>query len=99
MPGPPDSEVSARPVGGPALVYPESMIEQEREGSADIECTILPDGHTTNCVLVGTTGGGTAFGRAAMAYVGSAQYKPAFRNGKPITEEHHRLHIVFHLTK
>jgi hypothetical protein len=44
------------------------MIDQEREGSADIECTILPDGHTNNCQLVGTKGG-DAFGRAAMAYV------------------------------
>jgi protein TonB len=74
------------------------MIDQEREGSADIECTILPDGHTSNCQLVSTKGG-DAFGRAAMAYVVSAQYKPAFRNGKPITEEHHRLHIVFRLSK
>lgn len=91
-----DSEVSARPVAGPSLVYPQRMLDNDREGSADIDCTIEATGSTSNCVVVNSVGGST-FAQAALDYVSKAKYRPRVRNGVAVSEEHHRIHINFTL--
>ena len=92
----PDSEVSAKPIAGPPLVYPPRMLQAEREGKVDITCDVDTDGGTSNCAVTAAIGG-SAFTDAAMAYVQQARYKPAVRNGVPVKEPHHTFHIIFAL--
>lgn len=92
----PDSEVSAKPIAGPPLVYPPRMQQTGREGRVAITCDVDTDGSTSNCTVTAAMGG-DAFAEAAMAYVQRARYKPAIRNGVAIREQHHTFSIIFRL--
>jgi len=95
-PSVPDSEVSARPIAGPAMKYPPRMQDQGREGQVEVTCDVDAEGTTSNCV-VGNVVGGAAFSDAALAWVKLQRYKPAIRNGVAIAEPHHKFNIVFKL--
>lgn len=92
----PDSEVSAKPIAGPSLIYPPRMEQAGREGRVEIACDVDTDGGTSNCAVIAAVGG-DAFAEAAMAYVQRARYKPAIRNGVPVREQHHTFSIIFRL--
>jgi periplasmic protein TonB len=94
--GPPDTSVSARPVSGPALEYPERMQDLGREGSVRVTCDVQADGRTTNC-QISSVSGGSDFATAAMEYVTHARYRPAMHNGQPVPEPHHTFNITFKL--
>ena len=95
-PSVPDSDVSAVPIDkGKGLEYPRRMQDQQREGSADVECAVDTDGRTSNCSLVGVVGG-QAFGDSALAYVKQARFKPAIHNGVAISTNH-KWTIIFKL--
>jgi protein TonB len=86
-PAVPDSDVSAVPIDkGKGLSYPPRMLDQGREGSADVECAVDTDGKTSNCTLVSASA--PAFGDAALNYVKQARYKPAVHNGAAVATNH-----------
>ena len=96
-PSVPDSEVSARPISGGQPTFPPRMLDQGREGHVDVTCDVGADGSTSNCVVTGVTGG-QSFADSALAWVKTARYKPAIRNGVAIAEPHHTFNIVFKLS-
>jgi protein TonB len=83
----PDQDVSAKPIAGIPLKYPPRMQQQQREGSAVIDCTVDTTGHPSECKVVDARGG-DAFGEAALEFVQAARYHPAIHNGKATTEKH-----------
>lgn len=90
-----DAAASGRPIAGPPQpTYPEMLLEQGREGSVDMECTILTDGRAQGCRITASHGS-SRFTEAALAWVATVRYAPASHNGKPIPEHHHRIHIDF----
>jgi TonB family protein len=91
--GSPDSGVAR--IGGGAPVYPTSMIDQEREGSADAECTISATGAVMNCHLISVSGG-AAFGPSVLEFLKAQRYRPQIRNGHPV-QASYRYHFNFKL--
>jgi len=91
-----DTSASAKPISGPALVFPPRMQASGREGSVDVACDVETDGSTSNCEVISSSGG-SAFVDAAMDYVKHARYKPATHNGQAVKESHHRWTISFKL--
>jgi protein TonB len=82
-------------IGGGMPVYPPSMIDQEREGSADAECTISATGAVMNCNLISVSGG-AAFGPSVLAFLKAQRYRPQIRNGHPV-QASYRYHFNFRL--
>ncbi|GAJ28488.1 energy transducer TonB [Acidomonas methanolica] len=97
-PGPPvpDHAAGARPINGARPVFPEEMLEENREGSVTVACDISAQGYTSNCTVTNSSGG-HAFVEAAMDFLHKARYQPAVLNGQPVVEHHHVLHINFTL--
>lgn len=96
-PAPPrDVDVSERPISNAQPVYPPSLIDDEIEGTADVECDVDTTGHTSNCKIDSVTGS-SLFGASALAYAESNVYSPATHNGVPVTA-HRRWHLNFKLT-
>ena len=92
-PGPADSGVGR--IGNGKPVYPQSMVDQEREGSADAVCDVLPDGAVGDCRLLGVQGG-AAFGPAVLAFLKTQHFRPAIRGGQSVEAEY-RYHFDFKL--
>ncbi len=92
----PDQNVSERPLSNAKAVYPDSLVEDEVEGSADVECDVDTTGHTSNCKVDAVTGS-SLFGSSALNYAESNVYSPATHNGVPVTA-HRRWHLNFKLT-
>jgi protein TonB len=92
----PDAPVSAQPIGGNKLEYPQDMLDEEREGVVGVTCDVDVSGRTSNCAVTSVSGG-SSFARAAMSYVESARYRPAIRGGVPVPESHHTFRITFKL--
>lgn len=100
-PGPPspavaDHSAGASPINGAKPVFPEEMLEENREGSVTVACDIGTDGRTSNCAVMNSSGG-HAFVEAAMDFLRRARYQPAVTNGQAVVEHHHVLHINFAL--
>ena len=95
-PSVPDSEVGARAINNVKLTYPPRMLDQGREGQVEVTCDVDADGGTSNCV-VDQVQGGQPFADAALSYVNAAHYKPAIRNGVPVSEPRHKFNIAFKL--
>jgi len=91
----PDTDVSEQPIGGGAPVYPQEMLDDERQGSALVECTVGTDGKTSNCQLINSKGG-EAFGVSALQFAQTQTYRPAMHNGVAI-EKRKRWNLVFSL--
>jgi outer membrane biosynthesis protein TonB len=91
--GPSDSEVVR--VGSSKPIYPSSMVAQEREGSADAVCLVLPSGDAGECRLLSVQGG-SAFGPAVLTFLKNQRYHPAIRGGQPVESEF-RYHFDFKL--
>jgi protein TonB len=91
--GSPDSGVAR--IGGGMPVYPESMIDQEREGSADAVCTISATGAVMGCNLISVSGG-AAFGPSVLEFLKAQRYRPQIRNGHPV-QASYRYHFNFKL--
>lgn len=94
--GQPDRSAGSRPLNGVKLVYPEDMEAAGKEGRVILSCDVEPDGHTSNCHVVSSSGG-SSFREEALHYVNSARYQPATRNGVPVKETGHRYTISFKL--
>ncbi|GAB6855507.1 energy transducer TonB [Asaia astilbis] len=92
----PDHSAGASPINGARPVFPEEMLEENREGSVTVACDIGTDGRTSNCEVSNSTGG-HAFVEAAMEFLRKARYQPAVTNGQAVVEHHHTLHINFAL--
>jgi len=56
-------------------VYPAEMRAQGIEGDVILELTVLPDGSTSDIVVVKS--GGAEFDRAAKAQMSAAKFRPA----------------------
>jgi TonB family protein len=82
-------------ISGPALIYPQTLEESGREGSADVRCTVDADGTPNDCKIVELTGP-DGFGRSALAYIGGSLYHPARRDGVNVSEDM-TFHVVFRL--
>lgn len=80
----PDRPVSAKPVAGYPLTYPNSMLKQGIEGSAVAHCTVSVSGWTRDCRIASSTD--PAFADAALAYVSRARYLPAIKDGVPVED-------------
>ncbi len=78
-----DHDVSERPISGGTPVYPPSMVEAEREGSAKVSCYVDTEGRTSNCAVISVSGG-SAFGGSALAFVRARRYSPRTHNGQAI---------------
>lgn len=91
-----DHSAGATPINGARPVFPEEMLEENREGSVRMACDIGTDGRTSNCEVVHATGG-HAFIEAAKDFLRRARYQPAVVNGQPVVEHHHVLNINFTL--
>jgi TonB family protein len=89
-----DAPVGSR-IAGPALIYPQTLEETGREGSADVRCTIDAAGVPSDCSIVELTGP-DGFGRSALAYISGSTYHPARRNGANVSEDM-TFHVVFRL--
>jgi len=89
-----NQEVSARPVSGTRLIYPADMMNNGIEGAVDATCDVDVQGATSDCVVTKVEGS-MIFADAALAFVRSARYKPAVRDGIPVKEPHHVFTIKF----
>jgi len=91
----PDSDVSEVPLDHSTPVYPQQMLDDERQGSALVECTVGTDGRTSGCALLDTKGG-AAFGVSALQFAETRTYRPAMHNGVAI-EKRKRWNLLFSL--
>jgi len=91
----PDTDVSEQPIGGGAPVYPQEMLDDERQGSALVECTVGTNGRTSGCQLISSKGG-EAFGVSALQFAQTQTYRPAMHNGVAI-EKRKRWNLEFTL--
>ncbi|NVN05416.1 TonB family protein [Asaia spathodeae] len=92
----PDHSAGAVPINGAKPVFPEEMLEENREGSVTVACDIDTTGKPSNCQVLNSSGG-HAFVEAAMEFLRKARYQPAVTNGQAVVEHHHTLHINFAL--
>ena len=90
-----DVDVSERPISSTKPVYPPSLVDDEVEGYADVECDVDTTGHTSNC-KVDEVSGSSLFGASALAFARSSIYSPATHNGVPVMG-HHRWRVRFKL--
>jgi len=81
----PDSNIAAQSISGEVPTYPDSLIDDDVEGSASIQCTFNADGTTSDCSIVGVTGS-ALFGTTALEFAKTHKFRPAYHNGMPITE-------------
>jgi len=91
----PDTDVSEVPIGGATAQYPQQMMDDDRQGSAQVECIVGTDGKTSGCQLIGTKGG-AAFGDSALQFAQTQTYRPAMHNGVAV-EKRKIWNIVFSL--
>jgi protein TonB len=84
-PAPVVADTYVRPVaiGGGKPEYPQSLIDDEVEGSAQITCTVDTDGSTSDCTVTGVSGS-ALFGRAALDFAKTNKFRPATHNGVPV---------------
>jgi periplasmic protein TonB len=93
-----DTAVGAKRLDGVLPEYPARMLTLGREGWVNVQCDVDERGRTSQCTVLDSFGG-NSFVENALAYVASAQYKPATHNGVPVTEPHHRFHIDFKINQ
>lgn len=61
--------------------YPDRARERGLSGSADLNCTVNPNGSVSGCSIVSETPAGAGFGRAALAAARSARLSPQTVDG------------------
>jgi len=81
----PDSNIAPEDVNGAGPPYPDSLIDDDVEGSASIQCTFNADGSTSDCQIVGVTGS-SLFGSTALEFARTHRFRPAYHNGVAISE-------------
>jgi len=84
-PAPPvaDTNVAPQSISGELPAYPDSLIDDDIEGTATIRCDVEADGTTSNCSIVGVTGS-AQFGSTALDFVRTHKLRPATHNGLPV---------------
>lgn len=65
----------------PQPTYPDRALERGLSGSADLSCTVNPNGSVSGCIIVSERPAGAGFGRAAMAAARSARLSPRSVDG------------------
>ena len=75
-----DTYVQPVAIGGEKPTYPESLVDDEVEGTAIVVCTVNVDGTTSDCSVASVTGS-ALFGQAALEFVRSHRFRPATHNG------------------
>ena len=86
-----DTKIALITDHGPA--YPPNMEKLGRTGFVSLDCTITRDGQASDCSIIKATS--TEFADAARTYVAGARYRPATRDGVPVTVVHHVININF----
>ena len=75
-------KVDPKPVSTPSPGYPESLTDTGISGIAEVDLIVKADGSVANPELAMATH--RAFGRAAMAAVGSWKFEPGMLDGAPV---------------
>jgi len=65
----------------PRPTYPDRALERGLSGSADLSCTVNPNGSVSGCSIVSETPSGAGFGRAALSAARSARLSPRSVDG------------------
>jgi protein TonB len=65
----------------PVPEYPDRALEREIEGSAELSCTVNPNGSVSGCSVVSENPAGAGFGRAALSAARSARLSPRSVDG------------------
>lgn len=78
-----DTNVAPQSIGGELPAYPDSLVDDDVEGTAEIRCDVEADGTTSNCSILGVTGS-SLFGSTALEFVRSHKLRPATHNGQPV---------------
>jgi protein TonB len=92
VPGPPPPPAPPAPVRPPVITnpswarqpvpeYPDRALEREIEGSAELSCTVNPNGSVSGCSVVSENPAGAGFGRAALSAARSARLSPRSVDG------------------
>ena len=81
------------PINNARLVYPKALEALGIEGSTWAECNVTSAGTTEDCHVLTSTD--PRFDASTLAYVNSARYQPATRNGVPVRAEHHVFQVNY----
>lgn len=91
QPTPPNSTNDHHSIRGP--IYPKTLWKKNIQGSVDAVCDIYTDGRAHNCRIKSSTH--PLFSEATLDYIYKARYQPAERNGRPVIEYDHKLHVNY----
>jgi protein TonB len=67
-----------------AQFYPQRALDANREGVAQLSCTMGAQGTLANCSVVSETPDGFGFGQAALKAAQDARLSPTTINGVPV---------------
>jgi len=67
-----------------AQFYPQRALDADREGVAQLSCTVGAQGNLANCSVVSETPDGFGFGQAALKAAQDARLSPTTINGVPV---------------
>lgn len=74
-------------------IYPEPLLDKNIQGSVIAVCDIYTDGRAHNCHIKSSTH--PLFSKATLDYIYKARYRPAEKNGHPVIEYGHTIHVNF----
>ncbi len=80
---------------GSRVIYPPAMLQQRREGGAEVTCRITIEGFAKDCLILASIGG-SAFADAALDYAAHLRYAPELNHGVPV-EVQHELTVDYRL--
>ncbi|MDI2091717.1 energy transducer TonB [Commensalibacter oyaizuii] len=91
-----EKKAGSKPINGVRIFYPRDMRTAGKEGKVILTCTIKISGETSDCKIERSSGE-KSFDSEALSYVSKARFRPAMRNGIPVTEYNHRYAVRFSL--
>jgi len=78
--------------------YPERALDNQIEGAAAMDCTVMADGKLTGCRIAGEAPGGFGFGQATLDLAGDFVMRPRAVDGEAVSGAAVRVGINFTTT-